>query len=267
MQGLSPISERAFWARTYRSAMRKRARSMLGSGTRSAVLLGAVLVGTGLTSLPERFEGAMSAPLAAVPVLASRPASFVAIMSAEGATGSFVRAALKAASGETAIPQFIGAPQDTWLNAFYGDKQRLRDFIEHTAEAIGLPVDFFLRLLQQESGLDHRAVSRTGAQGVAQFMPQTAAERGLVDPFDPFEAIPKAAEFLREQHAAFGNLGLAAAAYNAGPRRVRDWLVGRASLPQETKVYVAKITGRSAEDWRQGDDTPATAEPVTRHGW
>jgi soluble lytic murein transglycosylase-like protein len=188
-------------------------------------------------------------------------------MSAEGVAANFIRASLKAARGEAAIPQFIGTLEDTWLSAFYGDKQRLKEFIEHTAAASGLPADFFLRLLKQESGLDHRAVSRAGAQGVAQFMPATAAERGLVDPFDPFEAIPKAAEFLREQRAAFGSLGLAAAAYNAGPQRIRNWLAGRSPLPQETRAYVVKITGRSAEDWRQGGDVLAIAEPVIRNGW
>src|SRR5205823_6421858 len=69
-------------------------------------------------------------------------------------------------------------------------------------------------------------VTRSGAraQGIAQFMPGTAAERRLLDPFDPVQALPKSAEFLRELRDQFGNLGLAAAAYNAGPRRVQDWL-------------------------------------------
>jgi hypothetical protein len=54
---------------------------------------------------------------------------------------------------------------------------------------------------------------------------------------------------LHELHHQFGNLGLAAAAYNAGPRRVQDWIQGHAKLPDETKRYVAKITGRSAHEW------------------
>ena len=69
-------------------------------------------------------------------------------------------------------------------------------------------------------------MTRSGqrAQGIAQFMPGTADERGLLDPFNPVQALPKSAEFLAELRSEFGNLGLAAAAYNAGPRRVRDWL-------------------------------------------
>jgi soluble lytic murein transglycosylase-like protein len=267
MQDLSPIDERKFRARAYRTAARRRVRSIAVKGGRAAVFMGAACLGAALTVLPSQPELGVIAPVAATPAPTPRPPSVIAIMSADGAIANFVRANLMAVNTAAAIPQFVGTLQDTWLNAFYGDKQRLKQFIEHTADASGLPVDFFLRLLQQESGLDHRAVSRAGAQGVAQFMPATAAERGLIDPFDPFEAIPKAAEFLREQRAAFGSLGLAAAAYNAGPQRVRNWLAGRSSLPQETRAYVTKITGRSAEDWRQGGDLLAIAEPVIRDGW
>ncbi|WP_370693891.1 lytic transglycosylase domain-containing protein [Methylobacterium sp. NEAU K] len=200
-------------------------------------------------------------------VLVPRTPSMIAITSANGLAADFVSTHLKSPIEVASVSQFLDSLQDTWLNAFYGDKQRLREFIEHTAVANGLPIDFFLRLLQQESGLDHRAVSPAGAQGVAQFMPATAAERALIDPFDPFEAIPKAAEFLREQRATFGSLGLAAAAYNAGSQRVRNWLAGRSALPQETRAYVTKITGRTADDWRQGGDMLAVAEPVIRNGW
>jgi hypothetical protein len=94
------------------------------------------------------------------------------------------------------------------------------------------------------------AVSPVGAQGIAQFMPGTAAERGLTAPFDPHQALPKSAEFLAELRQRFGNLGLAAAAYNAGPQRVTGWLAGRRSLPLETRNYVMAITGYGADLWR-----------------
>jgi transglycosylase-like protein with SLT domain/sporulation related protein len=112
-----------------------------------------------------------------------------------------------------------------------------------------LPVDFFARLIWQESRFDPRAVSRAGAQGVAQFMPATANARGLADPFDPIEAIAHSAKLLRDLRRELGNLGLAAAAYNAGPRRVRDWLAGRRGLPRETDAYVRIVTGQSPEEW------------------
>lgn len=133
--------------------------------------------------------------------------------------------------------------------------------IEAAASANELPLEYFMRVLWRESNFRPNAVgppTRSGARalGIAQFMPGTAGERQLLDPFDPVQALPKAAEFLRELRAEFGNLGLAAAAYNAGPRRVRDWLEGRGGLPGETRRYVEAVTGRSAEEW--GAALPAT---------
>ena len=112
-----------------------------------------------------------------------------------------------------------------------------------------LPTDFFARLIWQESRFDPAAVSRAGAQGVAQFMPATANWRGLSNPFDPLEAIAQSARLLRDLRREFGNLGLAAAAYNAGSGRVRDWLAGRRALPAETSAYVRIVTGYSPEHW------------------
>ena len=120
------------------------------------------------------------------------------------------------------------------------------------AAANDLPVAFLTRLIWQESRFKPDAVSRAGAQGVAQFMPATARMRGLEDPFDALQAIPKSAQLLRDLYREFGNLGLAAAAYNAGPRRVRDWLGGRRPLPGETRAYVHIVTGRPAEEWAGG---------------
>jgi soluble lytic murein transglycosylase-like protein len=103
--------------------------------------------------------------------------------------------------------------------------------VESAASANGLPFEFFAQVIWQESRFRIDAVgplTRTGhrAQGIAQFMPITAAERLLHDPFDPMQALPKSAEFLGELRAQFGNLGLAAAAYNAGPQCVRIGLLG-----------------------------------------
>jgi len=109
-------------------------------------------------------------------------------------------------------------------------------------------------VIWQESRFQSDAVgpvTRSGhrAQGIAQFMPGTANERRLLDPFDPVQALPKSAEFLSELRHQFGNLGLAAAAYNAGPRRVQDWLARTGPMPQETRNYVLAITGTPVDDW------------------
>ena len=91
----------------------------------------------------------------------------------------------------------------------------------------GLPVEFLTRLIWLESRFNPDAVSPKGAQGIAQFMPRTASGRGLTDPFEPLMALREAASYLRELRTTFsGNLGLASAAYNAGPGRVEAWLSG-----------------------------------------
>ena len=113
-----------------------------------------------------------------------------------------------------------------------------------------LPEEFFTRLIWQESRFDPTAVSPAGAQGIAQFMPQTAAMRGLIDAFEPLQALRESASYLRELRTTFrGNLGLAAAAYNAGPGAVDAWLAGRRSLPAETQAYVLIVTGYAAQAW------------------
>jgi len=136
--------------------------------------------------------------------------------------------------------------------------------IESAARDHGLPTEFFARVIWQESRFRADAVgpvTKSGhrAQGMAQFMPTTAAERGLLDPFDPVQALPKSAEFLRDLWKQFGNLGLAAAAYNAGPRRVREWLDSDGNMPAETRNYVVAITGVSVEDWAAERKKPGEA--------
>lgn len=123
------------------------------------------------------------------------------------------------------------------------------DTLTDAAQRNNLPAPFFIRLLFQESGFRPGVVSPAGAEGVAQFMPETAADRGLDNPYDPVQAIAAAAGLLRDLAQRFGNLGLAAAAYNAGPGRINAWLARKGKLPQETKDYVKIITGRPAEGW------------------
>lgn len=121
--------------------------------------------------------------------------------------------------------------------------------IRSAAAANHLPAGFLMRLIWQESRFIPTAVSQAGAQGIAQFMPATARWRGLTNPFDPYWSIRESARWLGELRAQFGNLGLAAAAYNAGPRRIEAWLLGKRGLPRETKAYVRIVTGLAAEEW------------------
>jgi hypothetical protein len=120
-----------------------------------------------------------------------------------------------------------------------------------------LPVAFLTRIIWRESSFRAGVVSPAGAQGIAQFMPGTAQARGLADPFDPEQAIPKAARLLADLQRRFGNLGLAAAAYNAGAGRVTEFLHSGGALPAETRAYVRYVTGRPVEEWTQtGSSNP-----------
>lgn len=173
----------------------------------------------------------------------------------------FVRALAEdapAAVGEVARPSVeelaIPQPRLTETARESEAREAMCLMVESAARAAGLPLEFFARVIWQESRFQTDAVgpvTRSGqrAQGIAQFMPGTASERRLLDPFDPVQALPKSAEFLGELRDQFGNLGLAAAAYNAGPRRVQEWLAGTGYMPQETRNYVSAITGSTVEEW------------------
>ena len=137
--------------------------------------------------------------------------------------------------------------------------------IEQDAAENALPVEFFARVIWQESRFNARAVSNKGAQGIAQFMPATADYRGLIDPFDPIEALKNSARYLRDLKMRFGNLGLAAAAYNAGPGRVAAWLSSHRPLPAETRNYVAIVTGWTADEWASANP-PKTSETTIPQG-
>lgn len=143
------------------------------------------------------------------------------------------------------------APQQTAPQQTGVVSDTVCSLVERAARANHVPVALLTRLIWTESRFRADAISPKGAQGIAQFMPGTASERGLADPFDPEQAIPKAATLLVDLTRRFGNLGLAAAAYNAGSNRVADWLAGSASLPVETQVYVVSLTGATAEDWKR----------------
>lgn len=131
--------------------------------------------------------------------------------------------------------------------------EEICDTLIKSAEINNLPAPFFIRLLFQESRFDPGVISSAGAQGIAQFMPDTATDMGVENPFDPALAIPASARLLNSLVRQFGNLGLAAAAYNAGPKRIQDWLgsKGKGKLPDETQGYVKSITGHPVENWSE----------------
>src|SRR5436305_862729 len=211
------------------------------------------------------------AALCAVVVMLSLPAGAIA-----------EDAAPAAAVGEIAKPSVeeLATSREESKGGAQKSAQNVRDtdtreamclMIESAARANDLPLEFFARVIWQESRFQSDAVgpvTRSGqrAEGIAQFMPGTANERRLLDPFDPVQALPKSAEFLSDLREQFGNLGLAAAAYNAGPRRVQEWLAGTGPMPQETRNYVVAITGSTVDDWAGASKTskPPDRAPNTR---
>ncbi|KKN02579.1 hypothetical protein LCGC14_1116340 [marine sediment metagenome] len=121
--------------------------------------------------------------------------------------------------------------------------------IQIFADRHGLNRDFFARLIWQESRFDQNALSHANARGIAQFIPSTAALRGLKDPYNPADALEHSAQYLAEMATKYGNEGMAAIGYNGGERRAEGFLEG-AGLASETIAYVPIITGLSAEQWR-----------------
>jgi hypothetical protein len=175
--------------------------------------------------------------------------------SSGGTAKAWSDASLTPDAARDATPSENATATDTTASATasINDESASPDLICEAVKAAAaehdIPIGFLVRLLWQESRFQAAEVSHAGAQGIAQFMPGTAVEMGLKDPFDPLQAIPASAKFLRKLHDQFGNLGLAAAAYNAGGGRIAKWLSRRGGLPKETRAYVKIITGHKAEAW------------------
>ncbi|HEX6602206.1 MAG TPA: transglycosylase SLT domain-containing protein [Solirubrobacterales bacterium] len=114
-----------------------------------------------------------------------------------------------------------------------------RDPILRSAARWGVPPTLMAGQLMAESGFDPNAGSPAGAQGIAQFMPSTAAAYGLANPFDPVAAIDAQGHLMSDLLRQFGSPELALAAYNAGPAPVEACNC-IPSYP-ETQAYVTRI--------------------------
>jgi soluble lytic murein transglycosylase-like protein len=113
--------------------------------------------------------------------------------------------------------------------------------LAHAASRWSVSANLLAAQIYAESGFNPFATSGAGAQGIAQFMPGTAAAMGLDDPFDAPSAIDAQAHLMRDLLRQFGSVPLALAAYNAGPAPVQAC----GCVPQngETPGYVARILG------------------------
>ena len=116
---------------------------------------------------------------------------------------------------------------------------RFRDPLARAAARWNVSAALLAAQLMAESNFDPFASSSAGAEGIAQFIPSTAAAYGLEDPFDPVAAIDAEAHLMSDLLRQFGSPQLALAAYNAGPGAVED--CGCVPSIPETQAYVSRI--------------------------
>lgn len=118
---------------------------------------------------------------------------------------------------------------------------------EQDATNVGISPTYFVRQIQQESGFNPNAQSPSGAVGIAQFMPSTAAGLGI-DPWNPLQALKGAAQMMANLYHQYGDYAKALAAYNAGSANLNNavqscgakWL---SCMPAQTQNYIATIMG------------------------
>jgi len=153
-----------------------------------------------------------------------------------------------------------------------GDSRELYESIIQEAAALhGVDEDLVRAVIKVESEFDPYAVSRTGAKGLMQMMPATAKRMGVEDPFDPRQNVLGGVKYLRMLLDRFkGNVPLALAGYNAGPRKVRRYK----GIPpfKETRGYVKKVLKAMAEGPPQGRETTVASaveerKPTVIYKW
>jgi soluble lytic murein transglycosylase-like protein len=119
-------------------------------------------------------------------------------------------------------------------------EDQIAPMVRESAQREGLTPDLLRAVIEKESSYRPCAVSRAGAEGLMQLMPDTAAGLGVENPFDPRQNVDGGAKYLRQMLDRYGgNLLLGLAAYNAGPGRADN--AGAFPLPAETTSYVSDI--------------------------
>lgn len=136
-----------------------------------------------------------------------------------------------------APPVFIPPPPGEAPQGFTYQGPHM-EVAQRAAAEYSIPQDLFLRLIEQESGWNPRAISNKGAIGLTQLMPDIARVLG-VDPYDPKQNIYGGARYLAQQYQTFRIWRLALAAYNAGPGAVQKY--GGVPPFEETQNYVRAI--------------------------
>jgi soluble lytic murein transglycosylase-like protein len=135
------------------------------------------------------------------------------------------------------------APDDsvaTAANPIAPEPPSLADSVKAASRNTGVDPDLIESVIHSESSFNPHAVSRKGAQGLMQLMPQTSAQLGVKDAFDPAANIDGGSRYLRDLLLKYDrDMATALAAYNAGPQRVEQYH----GVPpyRETHAYVARV--------------------------
>ncbi|MEJ2690999.1 MAG: transglycosylase SLT domain-containing protein [Deltaproteobacteria bacterium] len=144
---------------------------------------------------------------------------------------------------EHGVYHATNVPTDPRYQPMFGEetsKRSIEKNIHRAARKYAVDPLLVKAVIQAESRFNHLAVSRKGAKGLMQLMPETIRDMRVRDPFDPAENIAGGTHYLRLMLDAFqGDLSLALAAYNAGPDIVRK--LGRIPAFPETQAYVRKV--------------------------
>jgi hypothetical protein len=150
---------------------------------------------------------------------------------------------LKGGEAEVPISEIVGIePEEIFepIEEPLNDRTPFEKLIRAAAKKYDLDADLIHCVVAVESNFNPKAVSRKKASGLMQLLPQTAAQYGVKNIFDPEENINAGTRYLKELLAKYRDLTLALAAYNAGPERVDQY--GRRVPPYlETMKYVQRI--------------------------
>jgi len=151
----------------------------------------------------------------------------------------------------------------------------LTSIIGDASERSRIDADFIASVIRAESGNNPRAVSRKGAQGLMQLMPETANTLGVKDSFDPVDNVDGGVRYLRDLLLRYnGDAAKALAAYNAGPQRVQQY--GGVPPYNETRAYVRRVildynrkktaASRQLRARRVASDNPASQPDTVNRG-
>jgi soluble lytic murein transglycosylase len=151
---------------------------------------------------------------------------------------------------ENGVMHFTNTPTSSNQNfkLFLREKQKTNlrystkkydNIIADASQQYGVAFPLLKAIIKAESGFDPRAVSKKGAKGLMQIMPQNFKLLGIKDPFDPSQNIHAGARYFKQMYDRFGKLALSLAAYNAGPKAVERYK----TVPpyEETEEYVKRV--------------------------